>query len=346
MVHRPIELSIDVTNVAELGIPARIAASVFIPDDPLYDAPVVCFAFPGGGYSRRYYSFDMPDSSGGGQAGFHCDRGWIFVSVDHLGVGDSTVPDPNTLSIETIAAANNAAVEAVMEMLNEGTLEGLAPISRGIRVGIGQSMGGFFTIVLQGRHATFDAIAILGFSGIHTIVPTKPGTPAYRPAWIPRVSGLDNPTILNQSAFDADFIQNAAANGEHFFSWVFHYDDAPNNVVAFDMGAYSASANPLPDWRSATIPAAVIYGAAPGAAAPEAASITVPVLVAVGERDVVPDPWQEPRAFKSCDDVTVFICPHMGHMHNFASTRSQFWQRIHSWGSGVSEMQAYVDCAI
>src|SRR3546814_10893950 len=79
---------------------------------------------------------------------------------------------------------------------------------------------------------------------------------------------------------------------------------------------------------------------APGAVALEAAAITVPVLVAVGERDVVPDPWMEPKAFKSAHDVSVFVCPRMGHMHNFATTRSLFWQRIHSWGAGVAEMRA------
>src|SRR3546814_9153801 len=48
----------------------------------------------------------------------------------------------------------------------------------------------------------------------------------------------------------------------------------------------------------------------------------------------------EPKAFKSAHDVSVFVCPRMGHMHNFATTRSLFWQRIHSWGAGVAEMRA------
>jgi hypothetical protein len=28
----------------------------------------------------------------------------------------------------------------------------------------------------------------------------------------------------------------------------------------------------------------------------------------------------------------------MSHMHNFASTRFQFWRRLHAWGAGVAEM--------
>jgi hypothetical protein len=40
------------------------AATVFLSEGPLSDPPVVCFLFPGAGYARRYFSFDMPDNAG------------------------------------------------------------------------------------------------------------------------------------------------------------------------------------------------------------------------------------------------------------------------------------------
>lgn len=79
---------------------------------------------------------------------------------------------------------------------------------------------------------------------------------------------------------------------------------------------------------------------APGTVATEAAAITSPVLIAVGERDVVPDPWLEPKAFKSSTDITIFVSPRMAHMHNFASTRELLWERIHAWGAGVAQLRA------
>ncbi len=79
---------------------------------------------------------------------------------------------------------------------------------------------------------------------------------------------------------------------------------------------------------------------APGAVASEAAVITAPVLVAVGERDVVPNPWLEPFAYKSATDISLYVCPRMAHMHNFASTRELFWDRIQIWGEGVSRVRA------
>jgi pimeloyl-ACP methyl ester carboxylesterase len=347
----PIELTIDVTEAAGLGMPAQVAATVHLPDGPLADPPVVCFAFPGGGYCRRYYSFDMPDSvGGGGEAGFHTDRGWIFVGVDHLGFGESTVPEGNALSYEIIARGNHAAVQAVMQNLEAGTLKpGLAPVTGATRLGIGQSMGGCFSIVMQGQLETFDGVGLLGYSGIHTVVPTRPGAPPAVWPWVLRGSSLDNPHIVNKAALAAAAgpqlgseaaVSDVAVAGEHPYQWSFHYDDEPADVVALDMAASAGTLSPLPAWRSATTPPCGLYMVAPGTVATEAASITVPVLVAVGERDVVPDPWMEPKAFKSSSDITVFVCPRMGHMHNFAHTRQRFWSRIHAWGTGVALLKA------
>ena len=346
--HDPIELRIDVTDAAGLGIEAYTAATVYLPDAGQLSKPaVVCFAFPGGGYCRRYFSFDMPGSSGGGEAGWHVARGWIFVECDHLGFGDATIPEGNALNYDNTAAGNRATVDETMRRLELGTvLDGYPPVGDATKLGIGQSMGGCYTIVLQGQFGTFDGVASLGYSAIHTVVPSRPGTTPGVWPWIARGSDLDNPTILNQAALaraagsalvDQDRLQNLAAAGENPLAWAFHYDDVPPDVVALDMAAGTGGLDgPLPVWRSATTPPCAIYMVAPGTVALEAASITVPVLVAVGERDVVPDPWMEPKAFKSANDITVFVCPRMAHMHNFAGTREMFWRRIHSWGTSVA----------
>ena len=79
-----------------------------------------------------------------------------------------------------------------------------------------------------------------------------------------------------------------------------------------------------PVWGSPTIPGLADWVLTPGATAPEAASIVVPVLLAFGERDVLDDPWMEPKAYGAAVDISLFVCPRMGHMHNFASTREVF----------------------
>lgn len=342
----PIDLDVDVTEAADIGQPAHTAVSVYLPDPALLGTPpVVCFAFPGGGYSRQYFSFDMPDSSGGGQAGFHTQCGWIFVSCDSLGFGDATAPGGNVLTLDNVAAGNAATVRTILQKLRDGELPAEFPrLDAPIALGIGQSMGGCFTIIAQGQHAVFDAIAPLGFSAIHTVVPSRPGTPQFVQPWLLRSTGLDQPTILNQNALahaeqalgDAEAFAAAAARGENPLTWAFHWDDEPAEIVAADMQPGA----PLPPWRSAPQPpSCAIQMVAPGVVATEAAAITTPVLVAVGERDVVPHPWLEPSAYKSSPDVTVFVCERMAHMHNFAATRHKFWQRIHSWGTGVADQR-------
>jgi len=312
---------------------------------------VVCFGFPGGGYCRRYYSFDMPGDGGGGQAGYHTSKGWIFVACDHLGFGDSTFPEGDGLTYDNVALGNKATVAAVMARLEEGTLlEGYPPVRGATKIGIGQSMGGCFTIVLQGQHGVFDAIASLGFSGIHTVVPSRPGTPPLAWPWVMRGADLATAVPLNAAALAAaggppiegpESLEAAAAvPGEHPFQWAFHFDDEPPDIVAADMAGAAGLTDDLPVWRSATSPACGMYMVAPGTVATEAAAIAVPVLLAMGERDVVPNPWMEPFAFRSSTDVTLYVCPGMAHMHNFAGTRHRFWARIHSWGAGVAASRA------
>jgi pimeloyl-ACP methyl ester carboxylesterase len=158
--------------------------------------------------------------------------------------------------------------------------------------------------------------------------------------WMPRGSDPASPVVLNRAAMATTSPTPAvpaapAVLDEHPFAWAFHYDDEPADVVAQDM---ATGGGPVPPWRSATAPACAIAMVSPGTVAAEAAAITVPVFVGVGERDVVPDPWIEPKAYSSATDVSLFVCPRMAHMHNFAHTRERFWTRLHGWGEGVAEM--------
>lgn len=340
------EITVDVTEAAGLGVECALAATITLPDSSAAAArPVVCFAFPGGGYGRRYYTFDMPGADGGGQAGWHAARGWVFVAIDHLGVGESSQPDPVRLTYENVAGANASAVGSILAGLQDGTLlDGVEIGPDPVALGIGQSMGGCFLIVCQGQHAVFDGIGVLGFSGIHTIVPSRPGRPATPMPWMPRSATTSAPIIVNQDVLEAagtaavtgeESLAGAAQQAEHPWRWAFHYDDEPSDVVDTDMAA-GGSSDPLPPWRSATTPPCAIQMVAPGTVATEAAAIGVPVFIGVGERDVVPDPHAEPRAFFSSPEVTLAITERMAHMHNFAHTREKLWSRLHHWGEGVA----------
>ena len=183
---RSLDLQVDVTEAAGLGEAAHVALTVTVPDEIPPD-PVVCFGKPGGGYGRRYYTEDLPGPARGAQATWHAARGWVFVSLDHLGVGDSSQHDPERLSYTPVVAASQAAEADVLQKLAAGTLmKGVAKVENPLTIGLGQSMGGCLTVVQQGRYHGYDGIGVLGYSALHTHPPTAPGTPPIVMPWVPR----------------------------------------------------------------------------------------------------------------------------------------------------------------
>jgi pimeloyl-ACP methyl ester carboxylesterase len=343
-VSREVELEVDVTDAAGLGEPVHVALTVTLPD-AVPERPIVCFGYPGGGYSRGYYTFDLPGSTGGGQAGWHVDRGWIFVSCDHLGVGDSSLPDASRLTFTPVVAANDRAASVVLERLAKGTLaDGFPPVSDPVVIGIGQSMGGSLALVQQARHDTFDAIGVLGYSAIHTYPPTRPDMPDQAFPYIPRDSTLEAGVMVNPAELAArlalwDGVDQS--RDVHLMAWGFHYSDVPEDLIREDLEDFPTRNGRSLPWASTTVPGLAVWLLSPGVVAAEAASILKPVLVASGERDVVPDPWMEPKAYKACTDISVYVCPRMGHMHNFAGTRELLWRRIESFANGVASQKSH-----
>lgn len=347
-----IDLKIDVTDAAAIGEAAHVAVTVTLPDAAAISAPpIVCFAKPGGGYSRGYYTVDLPGPMRGAQADWHASRGWIFVSVDHLGVGDSTIHDAAKLDYTATAAGNMAAETEILRRLAEGTLaDGFPAISDPVKIGIGQSMGGCMTIIQQGRYHCYDGIAVLGYSAVHTHPPVRPGTEPIVAPWLPRDTLLRSvpPVIVNLGAVGAYMARMPAGSltgtsegsGEHPMLWGFHYEDdydaEMKEAALTDLARFFHIHNPeqqagvtCQPWGSLTTPGAVAQSClTPGTVAPEAAAVTVPVLVGMGERDTCADVAGEPRAYRSANSVDLFVCPRMSHMHNFAGTRVLFWERI------------------
>lgn len=331
-----LDLEIDVTEAVALGEPARIAATVFLPPAAsLGEPPVVCFAKPGGGFSRHYFTADLPGPASGSQAEWHADRGQIFVALDSLGVGDSSQHEPaSRLDFNVVTAGNRAAERTILERLEAGILTPDFPAIRApVSIGIGHSMGGCLTLVQQGRHHSYDGIAILGFSARHIRTPTPADRAPVVAAWRLPTGGDESPVLLNEKAFveafrachDADPTSDdvLANRSSELNTWLYFYDD-----VLEHLAAYGPEDSP---WMSPSTPGLIKFVLTPGIVAPEAAAVDVPVLAAVGERDVVADLWREPGAYLSTQSMDLYQCPRMGHMHNFAGTRELLWQRLHNW---------------
>ncbi|TPG36553.1 alpha/beta hydrolase [Mycolicibacterium hodleri] len=315
------QLRIDVSDA--VGLPeAIVAATVIVPADAV-ESQTLAVAFPGGGYSRGYWDIQWHGSYS--QAEYHVSRGWVFAAIDHLGVGESSLPDPTLLSFEVMGRANAAASQHIVSALRSGELaDSLGPTAVPFVIGIGQSMGGCVSIVAQALYRPFDALAVLGYSAAHTVLPSPSG-------------GVHVSAVERGRTDMAGIVDEAGQIGSvDVFSWSFHFDDVDPAIRHKDLrGGFPFRTDSVPPWGSATIPPAAASMLAPGVVAKEAAALTVPVFIGVGERDVCPDAHTEPASYPGADHVTVCVVDRMAHMHNFASSRNVLWNRLHRWGESL-----------
>ena len=327
MIRHDLKIAID---PADAKSEALFAAVTVIAPDPasLGASPVTWFAWPGGGYNRRYFDLQLPGREGYSEAEFHVAAGAIFVACDHLGVGDSAIPE-GAFGHPDTARANAAVARTVLEGLKLGTLvPGLPAIADPFPVAMGQSYGGLLLTHLQAEHGVFRGVVMLGWSGICTEVKDMSGE-----------SNVATPAELEGT--------EALREGlNHPYRRSFHYDDVPEDIVAEDMLGYPFRIGvPVPAWASIHMPGGPRFAPergplGPGVVTEEAAAITVPVFIANGEIDTAADPRAEPTAYAASPDITTMILPRASHMHNFAGTRAILWKRLENWAVGIRDTWA------
>lgn len=316
-----LDVRIDVTAAVATGERLEIAATVVL-GEPAPSNGIALFAYPGGGYNRRYYDLQLDEGPGYSQAEYHASSGFVFVALDHLGVGDSSVPT-KALDYEAVARGNTSAAGEIFNRLCDGRLvRDLPPIPLTTKVAMGQSFGGFMLTIAQGREPFFDGVALLGWSGIET-----------QPPWPKDVS------------IEALMSGNAGNGLDHPMRPMFHCDDVPESIVIADMTKKPGGVGSEAPWSTDFSPGGPALSTTrgplgPGVVADEAAAIEVPVLVATGEVDVVAEPRAEPMAYTASPDVTVAVFQRMAHMHNFATTRALLWNRLSWWARTVAAAPA------
>ncbi|MDB5430145.1 MAG: hypothetical protein JWP35_1261 [Caulobacter sp.] len=305
----PERLSFDVTagvDPAIAGGPLRITARLFAPELP-NGSVIVCLN--GGTYDWRYWHAEIPGHPGYSMAEHLAALGHVVLLFDHLGIGDSSRPaDAWRTTRQVAAAAAHAAATQAFAALEGGSLSpSLAPMTGFTRTGAGHSMGAMQTITQQAMFGSYDRIAVLGYTaiGVHLHVAGQV-TAAHRE--------LD-------PAAPAYWLADRAMLRKSF-----HWDDVPEPVLAADDALLVEVPYVL---STQSIQAGIV--------AEDAAKITCPVYICLGERDVSPDPHAEPALYAASPDVTLHILPHSGHCQNFAFTRQIMWDRIDRWvqSSGV-----------
>ena len=315
------DLTFNVTMALPAGSaePAMLSATIVADPEALPERPVVILAVPGGTYHRRYWDLQPPGRDGYSKAAYLAERGIVFIATDYFGGGDSSRPaDGDFIGLEVQADVAHEVYRQVRERISDGTLiDGIPPLPGAVFAGIGQSLGGFITMIQQGKYADYPGIGIFGaspfvISGIRE-----------NPDWDAMSAGERRDWLLKANARQSGLAELPMYHGapREGFRHIFHVPDVPDDLVKYDE-----------DECHTLIPRmSGIDGMTPGLARPFADRISQPVFLAFGATDVSADPRHEPAGYPASSDITLVVIPEMAHMHNFADTRRQLWDRFHAW---------------
>ena len=160
---------IDVAEAVGLPAPCQIAVDVVAPRhlDPGLPAVALC-CLPGGYLGRGYFDLDVEGDASYSFAGFMAARGFVTLTLDHLGSGESTMPeDGYAVTLDRVVDANRWAMEKVLGELREpgpaadGDRPDFGPLPS---VGVGHSMGSALSVVQQARATSHAALVLFSFS--------------------------------------------------------------------------------------------------------------------------------------------------------------------------------------
>lgn len=296
----------------------QVAATVFTPTDLI--RPIMFCCLSGGGMSRGYWDLCSPEDSSYSFARWMAGRGYPTITVDHLGVGGSVLPDgaPAPL-VSQVIAANDAAFRTLSDELRSKGSGADSNPDLWI-VGVGHSMGAALTVRQQDAHRTYDAIALIGFC-------TK-GVPQYLPAELLAAcaGGIPDDTTIAELAlrtFGASYVRLSGAGATDA---TFRKERIPESVRrAIDAaGADNFSGGAL-------------LSMLPGNVVAQLTRLTVPVLVLNGERDSLINARSgDPVECAAGSSFASEVIAGAGHNHNFSMVRRIFWERLRQWAEYVA----------
>jgi pimeloyl-ACP methyl ester carboxylesterase len=145
-----------------VGDDVDIAATVYSSD---VDPHALVWCVPGGGVNRRYW--DVPVAGAEGDYSFPhraAPAGYLVVTADHLGSGESTRPP--LADQDDVSSAMSLALHVARRMLGAEHLPS---------VGVGHSMGSGFTLYQQDRFHDHRALVITGWSNVALTLPAEDG---------------------------------------------------------------------------------------------------------------------------------------------------------------------------
>jgi pimeloyl-ACP methyl ester carboxylesterase len=305
---------VDVGAVAPAG-GEHVVVDVHLPPAGIDDRSWLWWLLPGGGMSRRYWDLDVHGYS---FARHLAANGQVAVTVDHLGVGESSKPaDGFALTPSVLADVNAHALAQVVQRLRSGTLADGVPAAPTLRsIGCGHSMGGLLTVHQQARHHDLDGLCLFGFGGRGLVEHLSAEELRY----------ADDPVALRR---DVGRLVRVRYRDP--------YPTLPRGSSDLLVGV------PMPEdvhaalvaSRTNLLAVAGFTSMIPGSSAPEIAAIDVPVFIGHGDRDIGAPVHDVGGEFRASCDITLYVLKESGHNHNVSPNRLRLWGRALRWAEAA-----------
>ena len=285
----------------------KLCASVFYPVVP--SSAMVFFCLPGGGASHQFFNLGRYDNIDYSFVSRMTALGHTVVTMDHPGTGANTLSSDHPFLTPRLASDYIALVFA--DFIQNFDTE----ISHVI--GLGHSMGGMTTVLIQARHNLFDGVALLGSStggllwGLDDLEKTYIGKPE---------EVEKDLEALVMRKFKSQFVQ--ATNGPSGKSITF--GGSTENVT-----------NRLREISTSLYAAGGMMSMIQGSFIEEAEAVNVPLFFAFGDHDIGEPPKDAPKAFKNAINTELHILENCGHNSLAFPVIENLCEKLNRWLSSI-----------
>ena len=287
--------------------PLDLYATIYHPDKN--PSGIIFFCLPGGGASCEFFDLGQYENTDYSFASRMTALGHMVITMDHPGTATNPVAEGHPFL--TPQKSSNYLAQAVTNFMQQ--IDG----DTARMIGVGHSMGGMMTVLMQARHNIFDGIVLLGSS-------------AGGLDW-----GLDDfeKTYIDKpQAIERDLEKLVIRKfGSHFMQATV----GPSGKSITFGGATPELTQRL---RDISIP---LYGAGGmmsmirGSFLAEAQSIDIPIFFAFGDHDIGVPPEKAVADFKGSHATEVHILENSGHNSLAFPAIGKFCDNLDRWSRTI-----------
>lgn len=272
-------------------------ASCFEPEGKAKN--VTLFCLPGGGASAKY--FDLSENNSFAQ--LMSDKGYRVITMDHPGTGTNPLPADHPFLKPRQSA------DYIAACLDEW--------SDGKTIGIGHSMGGVTTTLVQARHQPFKAIGLFGSSAGGLDMGLNEHEQTYK----------EKP-----NEFERDL--EALALGKFKVPFPPAMGGPSGRTIAFG-GETPELTQRLRDTTCEMFAAGGMMSMTRGSFRKEVNAIDVPIFFAFGDHDIGIPPGDVPQDYINAPSTELVVLGNTGHNSFAFSSIGTLCERLDNWASNL-----------